>query len=74
MSMLKGFQTGGEIYFGALHLVNGAFNLVATDILVRCTFAKLNTQFIEVGKRQGAAPRNLGKTNVNRVLIRCSAP
>jgi len=33
-------QTGGAVYFGALHLVNRAINLVATYILVRSAFVK----------------------------------
>jgi len=41
----KGFQTGGVIYFGALHLVNRAFNLVTTYILVRCTYPNPNAPF-----------------------------
>jgi len=37
---VKGLQTGEVVYFGALHLVNRAINLVATYITVRCTFVK----------------------------------
>jgi len=33
------------VYFSAQRLVNGAFNLVATYILVRCTLPKPNASF-----------------------------